>query len=140
MTLVICNFFRHYYNCWFILALLQLTTYACTLAVVNFCIHYCHFCIHSCDWPLLYTIAIDRVYMLYLNWLLLSAILQLKNCITKSCENIYVVAWYHKRCVHILFSERRNCFQYQNLHLLWISHASWWKNNVTWVKLGGGKW
>ena len=40
--------------------------------------------------------------------------------------------------MHILFSEKHR-FQHQNLHLLWISRASWRKNLVTQVKLRGEK-
>ena len=41
--------------------------------------------------------------------------------------------------MHIQFSEK-NCFQCQNHYLLLISRASWRKNLVTQVKLGGKKW
>ena len=41
--------------------------------------------------------------------------------------------------MHIHSSEKIS-FQYENLHLLWISRASWWKNMVTLLEPGGKKW
>ena len=48
--------------------------------------------------------------------------------------------------MHVHFSEKIS-FQYENLQLLWISRASWWKNLVTLLEpggkerlLGGKKW
>ena len=37
-----CNFFHCYDNCWFILALLQLTTFVCPISRSNFCMHHCY--------------------------------------------------------------------------------------------------
>ena len=65
----------HHYNCWFILTLLQSTTFVCIIAVVNFCMHHFKwqpiyalmyyvpanfvstivtnkFCMHCCNWPI----------------------------------------------------------------------------------------
>ena len=36
------NFFKCYGNCWFILALLQLTTFVCPISIHNFCMHNCY--------------------------------------------------------------------------------------------------
>ena len=40
--------------------------------------------------------------------------------------------------MHVNFSEKIS-FQYENLHLLWISRASWRKNLVTLLEPGGKK-
>ena len=50
--------------------------------------------------------------------------------------NDYGLAWRSGNGVHIHFSEKI-CFQYENHYLLLISRASWRKNLVTQVKLGG---
>ena len=46
----ICNFFKRYDNCWFILALLQLTTFVCPISIHNFYMHHCYsqLCMRYC--------------------------------------------------------------------------------------------
>ena len=38
----ICNFFKCYGNWWFIMALLQLTTFVSPISIHNFCMHHCY--------------------------------------------------------------------------------------------------
>ena len=89
------HFFECYDNCWFKLALLQLTTFACPISIQNFGMHHCHsqllyanclctttiqdtFCMYCYNWKCFcsniaidnfsYTIMIIDFCMHYCNW------------------------------------------------------------------------